>query len=44
MPKILFPFLRSIIANSTREGGFPPLMLNPVDFVGMYEKKKSNKQ
>ena len=43
-PKFLFPFLRSIIANTTREGGFPPLLLNPVDFVGMYEKKKSNKQ
>ncbi len=43
-PKFLFPFLRSIIANSTREGGFPPLMLNPVDFVGMYEKKKSTKK
>ena len=42
-PKFLFPFLRSIIASSTREGGFPPLMLNPVDFVGMYEKKKSSK-
>ena len=40
-PKFLFPFLRSIIANSTREGGFPPMMLNPVDFVGMYESKKS---
>ena len=40
-PKFLFPFLRSIIASSTREGGFPPLMLNPVDFVGMYESKKS---
>ena len=39
-PKFLFPFLRSILANATREGGFPPLMLNPVDFVGMYEKKK----
>ena len=41
-PKFLFPFLRSVVANATREGGFPPLMLNPVDFVGMYEKKKSN--
>ena len=40
-PKFLFPFLRTVIANSTREGGFPPLMLNPVDFVGMYESKKS---
>ena len=41
-PKFLFPFLRSIIANSSREGGFPPLMINPVDFIGMYEKKKNN--
>ena len=41
-PKFLFPFMRSVVANATREGGFPPLMLNPVDFVGMYEKKKSN--
>ena len=40
-PKFLFPFLRTIIANCSREGGFPPLMINPIDFVGMYEKKKS---
>ncbi|MBC11286.1 MAG: protein-export chaperone SecB [Rickettsiales bacterium] len=41
-PKFLFPFIRSVIANCTREGGFPPLMLNPIDFIGMYEKKKEN--
>ena len=40
-PKFLFPFLRTIIANCSREGGFPPLMINPIDFIGMYEKKKS---
>ena len=39
-PKFLFPFLRSIIANCTREAGFPPLMIAPLDFVGMYENKK----
>ncbi len=39
-PKFLFPFLRSIVASCTREGGFPPLMISPVDFVAMYEKKK----
>ncbi len=39
-PKFLFPFLRSIIANCTREAGFPPLMIAPLDFIGMYEKKK----
>ncbi len=38
-PKFLFPFLRAIIANCTREAGFPPLMIAPLDFVGMYEKK-----
>ena len=38
--KFLFPFLRSIIANCTREAGFPPLMIAPLDFIGMYEKKK----
>lgn len=31
-PTLLFPFARAIIANLTREGGLPPLMLNPVDF------------
>ena len=39
-PKFLFPFLRAIIANSTREAGFPPLMIAPLDFIGMYENKK----
>ena len=39
-PKFLFPFLRSIVANCTREAGFPPLMIAPLDFIGMYEKKK----
>ena len=40
-PKFLFPFLRSIIANCTREAGFPPLMIAPLDFIGMYESKKN---
>tara|TARA_B100000989_G_C19511464_1_gene459292 strand:- start:1602 stop:2069 length:468 start_codon:yes stop_codon:yes gene_type:complete len=39
-PKFLFPFLRSIIASSTRDGGFPPLMITPIDFVSLYESKK----
>ncbi len=41
-PKFLFPFLRSVIANSTRDGGFPPLMITPIDFVNLYEKNKKN--
>ena len=31
-PRLLFPFARTIVANTTREGGLPPLLLNPVDF------------
>ncbi|MCB2102757.1 MAG: protein-export chaperone SecB [Rhodobacterales bacterium] len=38
-PRLLFPFVRAIIADSTRDGGFPPLMLAPVDFVAMFQNK-----
>lgn len=36
VPKLMFPFARKIISDLTQDGGFPPLMLNPVDFQGMY--------
>jgi preprotein translocase subunit SecB len=36
VPQLLFPFARQIIANAVSSGGFPPLLLNPVDFRGMY--------
>ncbi len=35
-PRLLFPFARRIIAEITREGGFPPLLIDPVDFVALY--------
>ncbi|NGX99340.1 MAG: protein-export chaperone SecB, partial [Candidatus Afipia apatlaquensis] len=35
---LLFPFGREIIGTSVRSGGFPPLMLGPVDFVGLYRQ------
>ena len=35
IPRLLFPFARNIIADLTRESGFPPLMINPIDFVGL---------
>lgn len=38
-PRLLFPFARNILADATRDGGFPPLMLAPVDFVSMYQKQ-----
>lgn len=39
-PALLFPFLRRIVADLTREGGFPPLMLDPVDFASLYFQKR----
>ena len=38
-PRLLFPFAREIVATAVRNGGFPPLLLDPVDFVGLYRKK-----
>jgi preprotein translocase subunit SecB len=38
-PRLLFPFAREIIASAVRNGGFPPLYIDPVDFVGLYRQK-----
>lgn len=35
-PRILFPFARRVIADAVRDAGFPPLMLEPIDFNGLY--------
>lgn len=35
-PRLLFPFSRQILAETTREGGYPPLMINPIDFAPLY--------
>lgn len=40
-PAILFPFLRRIVADLTREGGFPPLFLDPIDFAALYIQRKN---
>lgn len=37
---ILFPFARRIISDVTRDGGYPPVSLHPVDFLGLYAQKK----
>jgi preprotein translocase subunit SecB len=39
-PSILFPFLRRIVADLTREGGFPPLLLDPFDFAALYMRRQ----
>jgi preprotein translocase subunit SecB len=43
-PRLLFPFARHIIADATRNGGFPPLMLDPIDFAQMFQKKIAEDQ
>ena len=39
-PMLLFPFLRRVVADITREGGFPPLFLDPIDFSQLYMARK----
>ena len=43
-PRLLFPFARNILANTTRDGGFPPLMLGPVDFMAMFQEQLKKQQ
>lgn len=38
-PRLLFPFARQIVADAVRGGGFPPLYVDPIDFVGLYRQK-----
>uniref|UniRef100_UPI001112000F protein-export chaperone SecB n=1 Tax=Acinetobacter baumannii TaxID=470 RepID=UPI001112000F len=35
-PRLLFPFARQVVASSIQDAGFPPLMLDPIDFAGIY--------
>lgn len=43
-PRLLFPFAREILANATRQAGFPPLMLDPVDFLSLYRQRAAQAQ
>ena len=43
-PRLLFPFAREIVATAVRDGGFPPLMIDPIDFVSLYRQKMSELQ
>lgn len=38
-PRLLFPFLRQIVADATRNGGFPPLYIDPIDFLALYQQR-----
>jgi preprotein translocase subunit SecB len=43
-PRLLFPFAREIVANATRNGGFVPLMIDPIDFVALYRQRLAQAQ
>ena len=38
-PRLLFPFARRVVADATRDGGFPPLMIDPIDFLTLYRRR-----
>lgn len=38
-PRLMFPFARHIIANAVRDGGFPPFLLQPIDFAALYQAR-----
>jgi len=43
-PRLLFPFARQIVADATRNGGFPPLMIDPIDFAQMFQQRMAEEQ
>ena len=40
-PRILFPFARNILSDVTRDGGFPPVLLQPIDFVALWQSRRN---
>ena len=40
-PRLIFPFARRVLADAVRDGGFPPLMLEPIDFTGIYLQQRA---
>jgi preprotein translocase subunit SecB len=43
-PRLLFPFARQIVADAVRNGGFPPLYIDPIDFVALYRQRVAEVQ
>ena len=43
-PALLFPFVRRLVGDLTREGGFPPLLLDPIDFASLYRQRLMQNQ
>ena len=43
-PRLIFPFARRVLADAIRDGGFPPLLLEPIDFGGLYLQQAEQMQ
>jgi preprotein translocase subunit SecB len=43
-PRLLFPYARNILADVTRDGGFPPVLLQPIDFVALWQSRRGAQQ
>ncbi|MEJ2123526.1 MAG: protein-export chaperone SecB [Alphaproteobacteria bacterium] len=43
-PALLFPFVRRIVADLTREGGYPPILLDPIDFAALFRQRLAQEQ
>ena len=43
-PRMLFPFARAVLSDAIRDGGFPPLLLNPIDFAQLYQQIQAQRQ
>lgn len=43
-PRLLFPFARAIVADAVRNGGFPPLYIDPIDFAALYRQRLEEMQ
>lgn len=44
VPRIIFPFARRVVADAVRDAGFPPIMLEPIDFNGLYIQQLAQQQ
>ena len=44
IPHMIYPFARQVVANTMSNAGLPPLMLNPIDFMAMFNARKANAQ
>ncbi|MCC4299710.1 protein-export chaperone SecB [Aurantimonas coralicida] len=43
-PRLLFPFARQVMADITRNGGFPPLMIDPIDFAQLFQQRMAEER